>query len=264
MPDEVKVELTKPGNDNLIPYQRANGAPFVVRPNDHAVQAVEHLLPSPHRRRGHTAIGDVASLIAACKARDPSGVAPIYWTRDGDIDIVLNDDGWRDERLGFALVPTPEWKQWAALDGFWHGHGSILEAFEDRQQDFQDPSPAKMLELLRAVKITTNGRVVSAKSIDTGSITLEYEATNSVAQGTTFPADFKLGLRLFEGTPPYELVCRLRYRTIDSKLQLSVRIVNRQPVEEAVVKDMMTAIATGLPNNPRYRVRELPRSVAAF
>lgn len=264
MPDEVKVELTKPGNDHLIPFQRASGAPFVVRPNDNTVQALEHLLPSPHRRRGHTAIGDVASLIAACKNRNPEGGAPVYWTREGAVDIVFNEEGWRDDRIGFALVKTPEWTHWSGLDGVWRGHGDILEAFEDRQQDFQDPSPAKMLELLRSVRITTNGRVVSAKSLDTGSITLEYEATNAVAQGTTFPADFKLGLRLFEGTPPYELVCRLRYRTIDSKLQLSVRIVNRQPVEEAVVKDMMTAIETGLPNNPRYRVRELPRAVTAL
>ncbi len=249
------------GNDHTIPLQSTSGkGAFVVRPQDHAVESLEKHGGAPYYPRAHTEFGDVVSFITGLKNADPEGKSPVFWTKGGDIDAILDNDTWRKHRVGFSLKPTRPWQLWSGGDGQWQGHGSLIEFFEDRQADFVDPAPARMLELIRSVKIATSGRVVSAKNIDNGSIVMEFEQQNGPIAGTQFPSDFKIGVKLYEGTPAYELVGRLRYRHADGKLSLSYRLTNREAVEESVIKDVVATIDEGV-ENQLYRVHEIPAPV---
>lgn len=160
-------------------------------------------------------------------------VSAIYADTDQTRFVALIDEHAPDRAsltthtATLQLRPSPEWDHWRLHDGALLDQVTFAEHIEDRIDTIVDPQGAEMLELAQHLEGTRAVAFKSGQRLADGRIQFRYdENIETTAPGfATIPTSFTLAIPIFDGTDPYKISCRLRYRLGDGgRLKLGYKI----------------------------------------
>jgi uncharacterized protein YfdQ (DUF2303 family) len=213
---------------------------------------------SPRRVVRTVVVEDAASLLSYLHQQNVSDRGPEVWADRASFEVraVLDppasaeDPGWCDHQAVLRLRPTPEWQTWMAGSGKLGGQQDFAELLEDRAADVVTPAAAHMLELAQSFHATNRVSFESSSFLADGQRGLEYREQVEAKAGRTgklvIPATFELGLRPFEGGPPYKVTARLRYRIDDGRLRIGYKLLDPEAVARAAFGDVVDEVHAGL------------------
>lgn len=163
----------------------------------------------------------------------------------------VDQPGHHDHAVRLSLQVTPAWKAWTARDRQMQTQVAFAEQIEDRLADIVEPKGATMLELAQSFQAKRNLSFESSKALSTGEVQLEYreqvEATAGKAGRLQIPQKFVLGIAPFEGSSPYKVTARLRYRIAEGGgLQLGYTLDRPEDVLRVAFEDVLGEITTQL------------------
>lgn len=222
---------------------------------------LEKHLDRPRRKKGRAAVDDAESFVFYTNAHAEDGRSFVFADRERFAFVsILNghtlngaETGWGDHRAELVLRQTPEWQRWAKHDGSLVTQDVFAELIEEGAGDVVEPPAADLRELAQTFQATTSVNFRQATFLDSGARQLTYEETIDARAGSagtmTVPKSFTLGLRPFEGSEPYKVEARLRFRIRDGKLAIGYSLERPNDVLRAAFDDAATVIAegTGLP-----------------
>lgn len=206
-------------------------------------------LPTPFRKRGTVQVFDAASFNSVLAANE-GGNATIYINRDADapaIVAVLNGHtetgpGWGDFRAEILFRFTPQWRKWKAIDGQLKSQAEFAEFIEDNIADVMSPPGAEMLEIAQYLTATRSVDFKSGFRSSDGRIQLQNVESMDAKVGagqTAIPEVISLGIAPVFGLPPFKVDARFRYRIVDGKLKLGIKLQRVEDIMAAVVNDMV-------------------------
>jgi uncharacterized protein YfdQ (DUF2303 family) len=202
---------------------------------------------SPKHRRGTATLLDLSSFIAHVN-RFRSGDTVIFANNDRarpSMTAVLDyhaagatsTPAFGKHRSAHAFPLSDEWKAWTAKNGQAMKMVDFAQFLEDRIIDVLPTSmvdlnteaklfvdtlggmgkvadPSKLMQLATEFQVLENSVVKSAQNLATGetSIVFESEHLDAAGQKLTVPSMFILGIPVFKGGAPYQVIARLRYR----------------------------------------------------
>lgn len=212
---------------------------------------LEAHLDNPNRKKGTTELHTQESF-AHFVNEHKSDATHLYADRDGFRFVALFNDattsgtGWGDHRAGLSLKKTPEWEHWTAKDGQMLGQVAFAEHVEDGLNEIVEPDAAYVLELAQTFHAHTGVEFKQAHTLESGERQFQYVEHTTAGAGRqeqlTIPKEIVLGIAPFEGTQPYKLVARLRYRLSDGKLSLGYKLDRPLDVLRAAFGDAVTWI----------------------
>ncbi len=122
------------------------------------------------------------------------------------------------------------------------------ELVEEGLEDIVEPPAAGMLEVAQSLQAAKSVAFRSGTRLQDGQVQLVWEETIEAKAGQkgdlTIPEVFVLGLCPYEGSDPFRVRARLRYRINDGALQMGYVLDRPEDVLEAafgVVKDRVEA-----------------------
>lgn len=222
--------------------------------------SLEAGLHAPMRARGNVQVFDAASFNDLLVANDEAGDTTIYINRDATapaIVAVLNGNGasgpgWGDFRAEIVFRFTPQWKRWTSIDGKMMPQTQFAEFIEDNMADIVTPPGAEMLEIAQYLSATRSVDFKSAIRLSSGQI--QFQNLESIdakvgAGQVAIPETIALGIAPVFGLPPFRVEARFRYRIVDGKLQLGIKLQRVEDIMGAVVNDMVngTVASEGRP-----------------
>lgn len=155
--------------------------------------------------------------------------------------------GWGDHRAELVLRQTPEWKHWAGKDGQLLDQVEFAEHVEDGLDEIREPDAAYVLELAQHFHAHTSTNVRSAQRLDNGEVQLTYDQAISATAGKSgdlkIPKEIVLGIAPFEGTQPYKVVARLRYRLSGGHLSIGYKLTRPHDVLRSAFEDTVNWVA---------------------
>lgn len=217
---------------------------FVLPPGAKVEQVdIEKYLPRPTRKRGNYVFTDARSFVAFVN-REKTPETIILANREnpafkavfnGNEPQVMPDGthvelampGWSDYSAGYACPYSPEWNIWKGANGKKMSQAEFALFMEDNFTDvvqpaatfdpyyFNWPDGNTMLQVSRGLEAKSDVNFGSAVRLDNGQVQFRYEETISGnVQGGIFevPQKFAVGIPVFAGTSPWQIVARLRYR----------------------------------------------------
>ncbi|MET9973895.1 DUF2303 family protein [Streptomyces microflavus] len=212
----------------------------------------------PARKSGTTVVRDVESFLAYFDkhGNDDSEVYADVERRT--ITAVLDahtaeDARWGGHRVELHLRETSAWRAWTSMDGQLIPQGQFAEFIEDNLVDLVEPTAATMLELAESFEVTTSAEFQSSQRLDSGARKFSYVEEQTGKAGhkgdITIPATLTLALRPFEGTEPYKVIARFKYRLDKAKgeLRLGFKIERPGDVLAAAFADIQTLIDSDVP-----------------
>lgn len=206
---------------------------------------MEKYLPRPTRKRGNYVFTDAKSfiefvnrektpetIILACRENPKfkavfNGNEAQSGVGVGGESVVTALPGWGDYSASYACPYSPEWNIWKAANGKKMSQADFALFMEDNFTDVVQPSPTfdpfysnwpsgnDMLAVSRGLEAKSDVNFGSAVRLDNGQVQFRYEETISGnVQGGIFevPQKFAVGIPVFAGTSPWQIVARLRYR----------------------------------------------------
>ena len=183
--------------------------------------AIEKARPTPSRKRGTLALGDVPSLLAYCADQAAQAQGYVYADPDGRTITAVFDDqrsgtGWREHRATFRAEFTPEFKKWLDNSKKSMTQTEFAEFIEDNVPDLNGSDATLLLEVTTTIQATTGIDFSSAKRLQDGQTQLTYTENIDAKAGASgalkIPQTFALGLRIFKNGEGYKLTARLKYR----------------------------------------------------
>jgi uncharacterized protein YfdQ (DUF2303 family) len=241
---------------------------FVLTPEGASVERLEFESDTPARPQGVVTLFDAPSFINYVTPFsgefEAHGVARLYADKErGTVTAVLNDHatgdqgGFGDNRAVLGLRLTPEWKAWAGLDNKPMSQVDFARFIEDHIPEIVTPTGAELFEIVKSLEGTKGAAFKSGIRLDNGQVQLKYEETVAAKAGEKgdmeIPAEFALGLSPYEGTDPYKVMARFRYRIGDSgALTLFYTLDKPQKVLDSAFADVVKAIEAGLPDTPMH------------
>lgn len=218
--------------------------PYVVVPQNYAVNDLEKLLAVPTRKRGVTTLRDVGSF---CRfiADQKSDSTKLYGTKVGQPGFVavFNDHaagpGWKDHTAAYSCPLSVEWKTWTGKNKQAMNQETFAQFIEDNAPDCVTPDSATMIEIARTLEAKKKVNFASGIRLSNGQneLTYEEEITGTASKGKLpLPEVFTIGIPALEGGPKYAVFARLRYR-IGEKGALSMWFDLERPhkvLEDAV------------------------------
>jgi uncharacterized protein YfdQ (DUF2303 family) len=215
---------------------------------------LEDKLPNPRRKRGESTFFDAPSIVAYVN-RHKTEATVLYMNDDGyRVVAVLNghaadEPGWGDHRAVLKLRRTDAWSRWLGKDDQLMDQESFAEHIERNVIDIHEPAGADLLELAQTFQATTKAEFRSAKQLANGERQFQFSEEVSAAGGRngeiTIPKEFVLGIAPFEGTDPYKVRARLRYRLRDGRLTIGFVLDNPKDVERQAFREIAQAVADG-------------------
>ncbi|WP_046508008.1 DUF2303 family protein [Streptomyces odonnellii] len=210
----------------------------------------------PPRKTGTTTVRDVDSFLA-------------YFDKHGDFDSEVYADverhtitavldahqsdapRWSEHRLHLSLRPTAAWRAWMGIDDRLMPQGDFAEFIEDNLVDLVEPDSATMLELAESFQATTSAEFQSSQRLDSGQRRFSYVEDVQAKAGhrgdITIPGTLTLALRPFEGSEPYRVIARFKYRLSKEGLRLGIKIERPGDVLAAAFEDIRTLVDNGIP-----------------
>ncbi len=213
---------------------------------------IESYLPRPLRKRGHFQFSDAKSfgefvnrektpetVIFASRegTKFEAGFNGNEAERTGDStgdhgggeapNVVESRPGWGDYKASYACPFSPEWKIWSGANKQKMTQFEFATFIEDNFLDIVQPAPTfdpfytnwpdgnAMIAVSRGLSAKTDVTFGSAVRLDNGQVQFKYEETinGSVIGGLIdIPQKFAVGIPVFAGTMPWQIVAKLRYR----------------------------------------------------
>lgn len=212
---------------------------------------LERYRSEPSRPRGTVRAVTAAGFVTAVETRGKTGV--LYADPDAcKLVAVLNDGGWRDDRVDLDLRPTPEWALWTGHQGL-TSQEKFAAVIEEGAEEIVTPSPVSMLELAQTFHASTSAKFKQAGRLVDGRTQFTYEEEVDAKAGEggalAIPAEFTLGLRPFFGADRIEVKARLRYRLSRGDLQIGYFLHRADDVRRAAFEEVTASVgsALGLP-----------------
>lgn len=227
---------------------------------------LESKSPNPRRKRAtvtlHTAValaayvnnhheGDATALYGDADTTTVVAVLNGHASRqpssDEQREAQLGTAGWGDHRATLQLRKTPEWRAWTDADGQAFDQVAFAEFIEDHQADIVDPPAADMLELAKTFEAKSDANFKSAIRLDSGQRRLTFEETIAARAGVEgnieVPELVTLGLRPFDGTEPYRIQARFRFRVASGSVKFVVVLDRPDLVLRSAFDDVLAMLA---------------------
>lgn len=214
----------------------------------HAVVNLEKYRNVPWRPRGTVRAVSADGFIAAVGVR--GGTGTLYADPDAcKLVAVLNDDGWRDDRVDLDLRATPEWTLWTTNQGL-KAQSAFAVVIEEGAEEIVTPSSVTMLELAQTFHASTSAKFKQAGRLQDGRTQFTYEEEIDAKAGDggalSIPAEFTLALRPFFGADRIEVKARLRYRLSRGELQIGYFLHRADDVRRAAFDDVTAKVSGAL------------------
>ena len=244
---------------------------YVVRDDDGRVEVLDlqgHRL-RPERKTGAVVFYTAESFAEYVGRHSQPGddtEATIWGDVRGPVVKAVLDDhskaltGWGEHRAHLMLRPTVAWTTWVAHDGKYLDQVAFAEQVEDRLVDIVEPDGALMLELAQSFQATSQANFRADQRLASGEVKLRWEETVNASAGGAgdlkIPATFVLGIEPFEGSSPFKVTARFRYRIREGTLKLGYKLERPEDVLQTAFDEVLEhiAAATGLTTwsgNPR-------------
>lgn len=156
--------------------------------------------------------------------------------------------GWGQHRAVLTLKQTPDWKHWIESDGRFLDQATFAEHIEDGVDAIRDPDAATMLEVAQTFHAKRGVNFASTKRLG-GEVEFAYEETVQARAGQKgkfeVPELLTLGLVPFEGSDPYEVKARIRFRLSDGNLSIGYRLIRPDKVRRSAFDDVVAKVAGG-------------------
>ncbi len=198
-----------------------------------SIADLEQYAPVPRRKRGRFTVTDPDSLVAYAK-RHLTRETQLWGDRNAGRLAAIFDDheagenggaGWGAHRVELHLARSVEWQTWTQRSGRPMTQVDFAELVEERAQDIVEPTGAEMLEIAQSLHATKSAAFRSDTRLSNGETRLVYEETLDARAGQRgdliVPTRFALALRVWEGTQPYRVEARFRYRLTDGRLSIA-------------------------------------------
>ncbi|MFJ8224917.1 DUF2303 family protein [Streptomyces griseus] len=246
------------------PHQLEPGNYYTLVTPGGGVQRVDLTGPEhtgvPARKSGTTVVRDVDSFLAYFDKHGDESTEVYADVESQTITAVLDahtadDPRWGGHRLELRLRSTPSWRAWVGASGELMSQGMFAEFIEDNLLDLVEPDSATMLELAQSFEATTSAEFQSSQRLDSGqrrfSFVEDVQAKAGLKGEITIPATLTLALRPFEGTEPYKVTARFRYRLDRQKgeLRLGFKIERPEDTLAAAFEDIRTLVDNGIPED---------------
>ena len=210
----------------------------------------------PLRKRGLVTVFDAASFNMVLADNADAGNIVIYIDRNPikpAVVAVMNGHGkagagWGDFRASIEFRPTPQWEKWRSIDGKMMSQAAFAEFVEDNIADIAEPAGARMLEIVTHLEATRTVNFKSAIRLSDRNIQFHNnEDTDAkVSAGKIdVPEMFVLALAPLQGLPLYRVGARFRYRIVDGKLTLGLKLQRVEDLMTAVLDDVVVKIEKG-------------------
>lgn len=211
---------------------------------------------APLRKRGTVTVFDAASFNQVLRDNTDAGNIAIYLDRNPErpcVVAVLNGNGpagagWGDCRARIEFRPTPQWTKWRAIDGKLLAQSEFAEFIEDNIEDIADPSGATMLEVSTYLQATRSVNFKSGIRLSSGAVQLQNmeDVQAQVGAGQiAVPEQLTLGIAPIFGVPPYRVPARFRWRIVEGKLKLGVKLQRVEDMMAQIIEDVAAKIERG-------------------
>lgn len=260
------ASLIAAGTALADPTTAHGGTPFVVVPSGYHTHDLEHLLPTPARKRAHVDLLDRVSFSQYVLRHIGLSSTVLYANVDYAkshcaIKAVLDDhtaDGplWREHEANFVPALSHEWLTWTKADRTEFSQSKFAAFIEDNLADIATvdgmPTAAQMLGMALQFEMTSDKKFKKKVDLQAGGVTLEF-VDQADAETTTKMALFQrftVGIPVFDGsTDAYPIEARLKYRQRDTGLVFWFELVRPDRVFRTAVTGEFDAIseAVGLP-----------------
>jgi uncharacterized protein YfdQ (DUF2303 family) len=162
---------------------------------------------------------------------------------DADVDP---DTGWGDHRAVLTFRETVAWKRWVARNGVLGTQSDFAEHIEESLPEIIEPAAADMLELAQSFQANTRVAFESAKDLGSGQRALVYRESVEATAGTkgeiTIPKEFVIGVAPYEGSAPYRVTARLRYRLSNGSLSIGYVLDRPEDVLRNAFDDVLVQV----------------------
>lgn len=250
---DVAAALAAGRQMGAIDVKQVGGIPVITLPKDMELHQLPHLRETPRDLDTKIAVDNADSFIAYFNAFGDPNVSVVFCNIEmamfrGVIDYHVSQDrpAWCRHHVVFTCRQTKEWKAWVENDGEKMDQLTFACFIEQNFDEIVQPEAAQMLEIATSLKAKTTVDFKSGKRLNDGQVQFQY---NEVIEGRaghagdiTIPETLKLGIRVFEGTEPYELTARFRYRLDKGNLVMWYDLVRPHKVHESAVKDVLEQI----------------------
>jgi uncharacterized protein YfdQ (DUF2303 family) len=210
-------------------------------------------LDAPRRKTGVTRIIDAESFVMHVNDHK-TGSTRLYAVPDqGTVTAVFDDHsatdpGWGQHRVILQVKKTREWLHWETADGKLGKQTEFANHIEDGLLEIREPDGATMLELAQSFQAHTNVTFRTSDRLANGERQFTYDEEVTAAAGRTgnlaVPEQFVLGIAPYEGTDPYRVEARLRWRLSNGQLSIGYKLTRPADVLRVAFDEILSAIAT--------------------
>ena len=159
----------------------------------------------------------------------------------------LNGPAWCKHTATYNCPIDSRWETWTKADGTALSQTQFAQFIEDNLVDIVEPSGTDMLSIAKQLQAKKNIDFKSGQNLANGDVQFTYNETTSGTAGTMdIPEEFKIGIPVFEGGDPYEVVARLRYRIHDGNLKMWYDLLRPERMVEDAFKEIQESINTAL------------------
>lgn len=226
--------------------------PYVVLPEGYQVHDLEHLLPTPTRKRGKITLAQTSAFIEYYKKHRLG--SQIYGTTEPPRFVAVLDDhrqidaGWRDHTAHYNCPLSTEWNTWNGMNRKQMKQNDFAQFIEDNLPDIVEPEAAHMLEVSRTLEAKKNVNFASGVRLANGEVQFTYEEKIEGTAGKgqfRVPETFAIGIPVFHGGPRYRIEARLRYRIADGgQMQMWYDLVRPHKIIEDAALEVWAEIET--------------------
>ncbi len=153
---------------------------------------------------------------------------------------------WREHIAIFPCPRTVEWETWMGQNKREMSQAPFAQFIEDNLPDIAEPDGNVILEVAKTLQAKTNVNFASATRLDNGQTQFLYQETIEAKAGDrgtlNIPEKFVLGIRPFEGSEPYRMDARLRYRLKEGSLSFWYDLLRPHKIIEDALAGMLAKI----------------------
>lgn len=231
MPQLDTRELLDAGAAQAHPITTHNGIPYVALAGEYHVHDLEHLLPTPTRKRAKVTLQDSPSFIKYASKQGSLDTCNLYANVDYthhqcSIVAIIDDHGadkdkaqWREHTAIYKPELSFEWKNWVGANKAVKEQADFAAFIEDNMGDIAGldgmPSGADMLQMALAFEATSEKRFKKRIDLQTGGTQLEYvdKADETTSTKLRMFERFTVAVPVFQGSNiAYPLEARLKFR----------------------------------------------------
>lgn len=250
------IDAARRGADiSFIKVDKDNRFAFVPDLGQGKFHDLAKYFDMPVRKNGDIHVFDAESFNRIISENMDAGNACVYVDRDPlspAIVAVLNGHGvtgpgWGDFRVHIDFRPTPQWKTWMSIHDKFLSQVDFAEFIEENVEDILDPPGADMLEIASFLEATKETTFKSGIRLSDGSVQLQNMESVDASVGAgqkKVPEIFHLNIAPLLGSANYDVPVRFRYRVVNGKLMLGIKVQRVEDLMERVLTDVVSKIAT--------------------